>query len=223
MEEGQIPLGNEEDDMQSMSDAQASRYDEEAETPSQEMNHMLCDSEFGTFTKNYSHFSTSENNDNSNRHTALLKLEDKQHSAMPTLYWDEDSTQSQQFNRLLDDIWETSQEYQDYFAAEQRQQQQLKVDSSHKMIRASRTEGNMDRIDDAVPYVCVGKDSRRNSVIGRVSPQLSSKKLLNIEDIKAYKRSMSVYSKIQDYDLKWQASFHEEQKSRDKVAKTLKR
>ena len=44
--------------------------------------------------------------------------------AMNSSYWDGDSTQSQQFDKLLDDIWERSQEYQDYFAAQEEKKEE---------------------------------------------------------------------------------------------------
>lgn len=168
--------------------------------------------------------------------------------AMNSSYWDGDSTQSQQFDKLLDDIWERSQEYQDYFAAqEEKKEEELLskrvskqayafIDYKHEVwspsmddnmkgqaavVRASRTEGNMNNMQDSIPYVCFSKQqsNQRSSI-----PRPINKKLqLDIEDIKAYKRSTSVYSNIKDYDIDWQKSFHEEQKSRDKVANTLKR
>lgn len=163
-------------------------------------------------------------------------------------YWDGEVTQSQQFDQLLDDIWERSQEYQDYFAAEQKMgqsdgsfstnfnnhfknnalwsptinEQQTKMSSN--VVRPSKTEVNMKNLDDSVPFVSVGKQQLSQDVT--VSNKRKSQQLkghLNIEDIKAYKRSTSAYSNIRDYDLNWQESFHVEQKSRDKVAKTLKR
>lgn len=164
-------------------------------------------------------------------------------------YWDGEATQSQQFDQLLDDIWERSQEYQDYFAAEQRMgqsnssfstnfnnhfknnalwspsvnEQQTKFNSN--VVRPSKTEGNMNSFDDSVPFVSVGKQQHfnQNTVITNKRKSQQVKGNLNIEDVKAYKRSTSAYSNIRDYDLNWQESFHVEQKSRDKVAKTLKR
>ncbi|CEP19543.1 hypothetical protein [Parasitella parasitica] len=165
--------------------------------------------------------------------------------------WDGDSTQSQQFDKLLDDIWERSQEYQDYFAAQEGNKEEQEQDSLSKRaskqayafldykhgvwspslddglrgvaaaVRASRTEGNMNSLQNSIPYVCVGKQQRpsqRSSI-----PRPVNKKLhLDIEDVKTYKKSTSVYSNIKDYDIQWQQSFHEAQKSRDKVANTLK-
>jgi hypothetical protein len=161
----------------------------------------------------------------------------------PSVYWDGDDTQSQQFDKLLDDIWERSQEYQEYFASEAEANSEhhklqdnysflnfsetpslwspppATADSNkHRTVKASRTEGNMNGKQDSIPYVCVG--NQRSSLV-KVSPTL--KKLVNIEDLKAYKRSTSAYSNIKDYDINWQESFHEEKKSREKVAKTLKR
>ncbi|KAI8641839.1 hypothetical protein BD408DRAFT_432918 [Parasitella parasitica] len=168
-------------------------------------------------------------------------------------YWDGDSTQSQQFDKLLDDIWERSQEYQDYFAAQEGKKEEdllskrvskqacAFLDYKHgawspslddglrgtaaaaataAVVRASRTEGNMSSLQDSIPYVCVGKQlpTQRSSI-----PRPINKKLhLDIEDIKTYKKSTSVYSNIKDYDIQWQQSFHEAQKSRDKVENTLK-
>ncbi|KAI8080741.1 uncharacterized protein B0P05DRAFT_539399 [Gilbertella persicaria] len=203
-------LEADEEDSQVSSSYQISSYEDnnEIETPVQErslnsLHHKKSESDL------YTDFITLQ--EPSSMNSAFVSLEEKLNNASkPALYWDDDSTQSQQFNRLLDDIWETSQEYQDYFAAEQQlqqqqeqQQQQPKLWSPQMLLRSSRTESNMNQLQDAVPYVCVGKEI--NSLV-----------------TKAYKRSMSAYSNIQDYDLKWQASFHEEQKSRDKVAKTLK-
>jgi hypothetical protein len=149
-------------------------------------------------------------------------------------YWDgDDATQSQQFDQLLDDIWERSQEYQNYFAAEQERNNSFSTTfnahyknnsiiwSPKGVVKTSRTEGNMNSIEDSVPFVCVGNSAAENNK--RNSRQQQQQQLLNIEDVKAYKRSTSAYSDIRDYDLSWQASFHIEQKSRDKVAKTLKR
>lgn len=157
----------------------------------------------------------------------------------PTSYWDgDDATQSQQFEQLLDDIWERSQEYQDYFAAEERSNSIISTNinthykptimssntnSSTKKVKISRTEGNMNSFEDSVPFVCVGNSIAENSKRNSRQPQQVHQKLLNIEDVKAYKRSTSAYSNIRDYDLNWQKSFHIEQESRDKVAKTLKR
>lgn len=168
--------------------------------------------------------------------------------AINSSYWDGDSTQSQQFDKLLDDIWERSQEYQDYFTAqEEKKEEELlsktvskqaqafhdykhevwspSIDDNIKgqaaVVRASQTEGNMNSMQDSIPYVCVGKQqSNQRSSIPR---PINKKLLLDIEDIKAYKKSTSVYSNIKNYDIDWQQSFHEDQKSRDKVANTLKR
>ncbi|KAI7888301.1 uncharacterized protein EV154DRAFT_518230 [Mucor mucedo] len=150
-------------------------------------------------------------------------------------YWDGEATQSQQFDQLLDDIWERSQEYQDYFAAEEQNLSNSSFSTNFNnhfknnavwspnqdnniTVRPSKTEGNMNKFDEGVPFVSVGQstsqDSKRKSQLAKGN--------LNIEDVKAYKRSTSAYSNIRDYDLNWQASFHVEQKSRDKVAKTLK-
>jgi hypothetical protein len=164
-------------------------------------------------------------------------------------YWDGDTTQLQQFDKLLDDIWERSQEYQDYFATEEQQvrysinsfssnfnthlkntvqspagEQQSKFNTT---VRPSRTEGNITSFEDSVPFVCVGKQ-RIDKIEGETTASIKRKsyqaqKNLNIEDIKAYKRSTSAYSNIRDYDINWQESFHLEKKSRDKVGKTLKR
>jgi hypothetical protein len=165
----------------------------------------------------------------------------------PSVYWDGDDTQSQQFDKLLDDIWERSQEYQEYFASEVEANSHLHQfqdnysflnfsetpslwspppaadNSKHRTVKSSKTEGNMSGMQDSIPYVCVGNQpqpNQRSSVV-KGSPVL--KKSVNIEDLKAYKRSTSAYSNIKDYDINWQESFHEEQKSREKVAKTLKR
>lgn len=151
-------------------------------------------------------------------------------------YWDGEATQSQQFDQLLDDIWERSQEYQDYFAAEEQNSSNNNSFSTNfnnhfknntvwspnqdnnVTVRPSKTEGNMNKFDE-VPFVSVSKNTSQDNK--RKSQQVKGN--LNIEDVKAYKRSTSAYSNIRDYDLNWQASFHVEQKSRDKVAKTLKR
>lgn len=165
--------------------------------------------------------------------------------AVNSSYWDGDSTQSQQFDKLLDDIWERSQEYQDYFAAQENELLSKRVskqaypylDYKHEVwspsmndtlkektaiVRASQTEGNMNSIQDSVPYVCVGKQ-QPNQRTSHIPRPVNKKLLLDIEDVKAYKKSTSVYSNVKDYDIEWQQSFHEEQKSRDKVANTLKR
>ncbi|KAF1803163.1 hypothetical protein FB192DRAFT_1366855 [Mucor lusitanicus] len=164
--------------------------------------------------------------------------------AVNSSYWDGDSTQSQQFDKLLDDIWERSQEYQDYFAAQENELLSKRVskqaypylDYKHEVwspsmndtlkektaiVRASQTEGNMNSIQDSVPYVCVGKQ-QPNQRTSHIPRPVNKKLLLDIEDVKAYKKSTSVYSNVKDYDIEWQQSFHEEQKSRDKVANTLK-
>ncbi|GAN09660.1 hypothetical protein MAM1_0281c09191 [Mucor ambiguus] len=164
--------------------------------------------------------------------------------AINSSYWDGDSTQSQQFDKLLDDIWERSQEYQDYFAAQENDMQSKRaskqaypyLDYKHEVwspsmnetikrptavVRASQTEGNMNTIQDSIPYVCVGKQ-QPNQQSSHIPRPVNKKLLLDIEDVKAYKKSTSVYSNIKNYDIEWQQSFHEEQKSRDKVANTLK-
>lgn len=164
-------------------------------------------------------------------------------------YWDGEDTQSQQFDKLLDDIWEQSHEYQGYFAAEKEQFKNGSITSfgtdfnehlkntlwspvaeqskHHKTIKSSKTEGNMNALEDAVPFVCVGKqrtqDLDGDSIVSHKRKSQQAQKKMNIEDAKTYKRSTSAYSNIRDYDLNWQESFHLEQKSRDKVSKTLKR
>lgn len=165
--------------------------------------------------------------------------------AINASYWDGDSTQSQQFDKLLDDIWERSQEYQDYFAAQENELLSKRISKqaySHRenkhevwspsmsdnvkgstaIVRASQTEGNMNSIQDSIPYVCVSKQ-QPNQRASHIPRPVNKKLLLDIEDVKAYKKSTSVYSNIKDYDMEWQQSFHDEQKSRDKVANTLKR
>ncbi|GAA5805583.1 hypothetical protein HPULCUR_011102 [Helicostylum pulchrum] len=165
-------------------------------------------------------------------------------------YWDGEATQSQQFDQLLDDIWERSQEYQDYFAAEEKLEHSNNSfntnfnnhfknnalwspsginkdqDKFSSTVRPSKTEGNMNKFDEGIPFVCVGKknDLKEKAPVSILDKRRSHqvKRNLNIEDVKAYKRSTSAYSNIRDYDLNWQKSFHVEQKSREKVAKTLK-
>ncbi|KAI8885433.1 hypothetical protein K501DRAFT_270700 [Backusella circina FSU 941] len=154
-----------------------------------------------------------------------------------SLYWD--GTQSQQFDKLLDDIWERSQEYQGYFAAEEAAAAAAASSSLwssspppqkaefNSKVRSSKTEGNM-KHEESVPYVCVGQ--QKQPAILEVSesdgddeePKKQRIRALNIEDAKAYKRSTSAYSTIHDYDLNWQQSFHVQQKNKDKVGRTLK-
>ncbi|KAK4510446.1 uncharacterized protein ATC70_004876 [Mucor velutinosus] len=164
--------------------------------------------------------------------------------AINSSYWDGDSTQSQQFDKLLDDIWERSQEYRDYFATQENEllskraskQTYACLDYKHEVwspsmddtmkgstavVRASQTEGNMNSIQESIPYVCVGRQ-QANQRTSHIPRPVNKKLLLDIEDVKTYKKSTSVYSSIKDYDIEWQRSFHEEQKSRDKVANTLK-
>lgn len=162
--------------------------------------------------------------------------------------WEGEDTQSQQFDKLLDDIWEQSQEYQGYFAAEKEQFKNGSITSfgtdfnghlkntlwspvaeqskQHKTIKSSKTEGNMNALEDSVPFVCVGKQRTQDldgeSIVSHKRKSQQVQKKMNIEDMKTYKRSTSAYSNIRDYDLNWQESFHLEQKSRDKVSKTLK-
>jgi hypothetical protein len=142
-----------------------------------------------------------------------------QTKAQASLYWD--GTQSQQFDKLLDDIWERSQEYQGYFEAEEADKRAVWSPSEFKQVRPSKTEGNI-KHEESVPYVCVGQPA-----ILQVSESDDEIKrpirALNIEDAKAYKRSTSAYSTIHDYDLNWQQSFHIQQKNKDKVGRTLKR
>ncbi|EPB81215.1 hypothetical protein HMPREF1544_12020 [Mucor circinelloides 1006PhL] len=169
--------------------------------------------------------------------------------AVNSSYWDGDSTQSEQFDRLLDDIWERSQEYQDYFTAQEKNKENELLSnrvskqaypyldykhelwspsmddalkSSTAVVRPSRTEGNMNGMQDSIPYVCVGNKQQPNQRTSHIPRPVHKKLLLDIEDVKAYKKSTSVYSNIKDYDIEWQQSFHEAQKSRDKVANTLK-
>jgi hypothetical protein len=139
-----------------------------------------------------------------------------------SLYWD--GTQSQQFDKLLDDIWERSQEYQGYFEAEQvdKRASSFWSPSEFKQVRPSKTEGNI-KHEESVPYVCVGQPAILEVSESDDDEPKKPIRALNIEDAKAYKRSTSAYSTIHDYDLNWQQSFHIQQKNKDKVGRTLKR
>lgn len=220
------------------------KVDKELDDTDDDNDYRRCSSELSLRTDDL------EDHDGGMPFTSLDNVSEEKSS----VYWDGDDSQSQQFDKLLDDIWERSQEYQEYFASEVKtddsehhQRQPLQGSYSflnfsetpslwsppvanadtqkHRTVKASRTEGNMNDIQESIPYVCVGNqrqqpNQRSNSVVKESS---NVKNVVNIEDLKAYKRSTSAYSNIKDYDINWQESFHEEQKSREKVAKTLKR
>ena len=145
-------------------------------------------------------------------------------------FWSGEDTQSQQFDKLLDDIYERSQEYQEYFGEEQKMRSSINsfnstfnnylkntlwspVDDGQPktMVRPSKTEGNMINLQDPVPFVCVGKQKNQDmdgeTITSSRRASHLPQKMLNIEDVKAYKRSTSAISNIKDYDLNWQNHF----------------
>lgn len=88
------------------------------------------------------------------------------------------------------------------------------VTKKTQAMASSKTEGLLHN-QDSVPYVCIGEaplNHPRNSI-----------KAIEVDDIQMYKRSMSVYSHVKDYDLQWQTHFHEDHKDTSKLIKTLKR
>jgi hypothetical protein len=154
-----------------------------------------------------------QTSDGNSPHSAIHA--ETQTKAQTSLYWD--GTQSQQFDKLLDDIWERSQEYQGYFEAEEADKRLFEF----KQVRPSKTEGNI-KHEESVPYVCVGQPAILE--VSESDDEIKKPiRALNIEDAMAYKRSTSAYSTIHDYDLNWQQSFHIQQKNKDKVGRTLKR
>lgn len=153
-------------------------------------------------------------------------------------------------DQLLDDVWKRSEEYQEYFNHMDEDVEhedsyygmplKLVTDKrnvsssiwnppiSHAIIENnvrshvahSRTEVNM-RTQDLVPYVKI--DTNTNSKEYRIPRKQVKPLVVDIDDGALYKRSISAYSALKDYDLAWQKTFHDEQHDIDKVQTTFQR
>ncbi|KAG1145320.1 hypothetical protein G6F37_005146 [Rhizopus arrhizus] len=151
-------------------------------------------------------------------------------------------------DQLLDDVWKRSEEYQEYFNHMDEDVEhedsyygmplKLVTDKrnvsssiwnppiSHAIIENnvrshvahSRTEVNM-RTQDLVPYVKI--DTNTNSKEYRIPRKQVKPLVVDIDDGALYKRSISAYSALKDYDLAWQKTFHDEQHDIDKVQTTF--
>ncbi|KAG1440013.1 hypothetical protein G6F56_012079 [Rhizopus delemar] len=154
-------------------------------------------------------------------------------------------------DQLLDDVWKQSEEYQEYLSHEAEDDDddegsfygmnvktvagKRNVSSSiwdplsyasHAVVETvrshvthSQTEVNM-KTQDLVPYVKI----EANQVKEHRIPRKQVKPLVvDINDGALYKRSVSAYSSLKDYDLAWQKTFHDEQHDIDKVQTTFQR
>lgn len=151
---------------------------------------------------------------------------------------------------MCEEIKERSREYQEYFAAEIEQEQAIEREMKEKdydfnvfedeafktplqatseefgytsmmplptakktpAMTFSKTEGLLHH-QDSVPYVRIGESNQARHVSEKIE----------VDDVQMYKRSMTVFSHIKDYDLHWQEHFHEDHKDITKLTMTLRR
>ncbi|RCH92401.1 cyclin-Y-like protein [Rhizopus azygosporus] len=94
----------------------------------------------------------------------------------------------------------------------------LKQHTSIHQVRScvthSQTETDLE-FQDPVPYVKINMQRHDTSSRKYKLPEIV------LEDRLLYKRSVSAYSGLKDYDLAWQSTFHKEQQDIDKLQMTL--
>ncbi|KAI9259348.1 hypothetical protein BY458DRAFT_478771 [Sporodiniella umbellata] len=153
-------------------------------------------------------------------------------------------------DQLLDEVWKQSEEYQEYLSNEAEDDEvdsyygmpvrlvagKRNVSSSiwnpptanathdgvRKHVAHSQTEVNI-KTQDLVPYVKIDADTTKTAAIKeyRIPRKQIKHFVVDINDGALYKRSVSVYSSLKDYDLAWQKTFHDEQHDIDKVQATF--
>ncbi|CEI90209.1 hypothetical protein RMCBS344292_04538 [Rhizopus microsporus] len=92
--------------------------------------------------------------------------------------------------------------------------QHTSIHQVRSCITHSQTETDLE-FQDPVPYVKINMQHHDISSRKYKLPEIV------LEDRLLYKRSVSAYSGLKDYDLAWQSTFHKEQQDIDKLQMTL--
>lgn len=94
--------------------------------------------------------------------------------------------------------------------------QHTSIHQARSCVTHSQTETDLE-FQDPVPYVKINIQRHDTSSRKYKLPEIV------LEDRLLYKRSVSAYSGLKDYDLAWQSTFHKEQQDIDKLQITLQR